>query len=105
MPHLVAKGYIQCTGIDFNEVFALVVHKGWEVHHMDVKSAFLNGIIKKEVYIQQPPGFIIPGGESKVLHLRKVLYGLRQASRAWDAKLNATLWSLGFQRSSSEHGV
>jgi hypothetical protein len=66
---LVAKGYVQCAGIDFDEVFApvarlesvrmmvaLAAHEGWEVHHMDVNSAFLNGVIEEEVYVQQPPG-------------------------------------------------
>ena len=49
---------------------------------MDVKSAFLNGDLKEEVYVHQPPGFAIPGKEGKVLRLRKALYGLRQAPRA-----------------------
>jgi hypothetical protein len=115
---LVAKGYIQRADIDFDKVFApvarlesvrmmvaLVAHEGWEVHHMDIKSVFLNDIIKEEVYVQQSLGFIIPGSESKVLRLRKVLYGLRQAPRAWNAKLDATMGSLHFQRSSSEHGI
>ncbi|WVZ80043.1 LOW QUALITY PROTEIN: hypothetical protein U9M48_027558 [Paspalum notatum var. saurae] len=115
---LVAKGYVQRTGIDFDEVFALVarmesvrallalaVHQGHEVHHMDVKSVFLNGDLKEEVFVSQPPGFIIKGSEHKVLHLHKALYGLRQAPRAWNAKLDASLGSLGFQRSSSEHGI
>jgi hypothetical protein len=66
---LVAKGYAQQQGVDFEEVFApvarmetvrlllaLAAHSGWEVHHMDVKSAFLNGILSEEVYVQQPPG-------------------------------------------------
>jgi hypothetical protein len=113
---LMAKGYVQ--HVDIDEVFApvarlelvrmmvvLAVHEGWEVHQMDVKSAFLNGIIKEEVYVQQPPFFIIPGSKRKVLRLRKALYGLRQAPRAWNAKLDATMGSLGFQRSSSDHGV
>jgi hypothetical protein len=52
------------------------------VHHMDVKSAFLNGMIKEEVYVQQPPGFIIFDNKGKVLRLYKVLYGLRQAPMA-----------------------
>ena len=52
------------------------------MHHMDVKSAFLNGDLKEEVYIHQPPGFVILGKENKVLRLRKALYGLRQAPRA-----------------------
>lgn len=115
---LVAKGYVQRAGIDYEEVFApvarlesvrmmvaLAAHERWEVHHMDVKSAFLNGELKEEVYVEQPPGFVVAGNEHKVLRLRKALYGLRQAPRAWNAKLDDTLMSLGFQRSSSEHGV
>ena len=89
---LVAKGYVQRPGIDFEEVFAPVAplesvrlllavaaHESWEVHHMDVKSAFLNGDLQEEVYVSQPAGFIIQGAEHKVLKLKKVLYGLRQA--------------------------
>jgi hypothetical protein len=88
---LLAKGYVQRANIDFNEVFALVahlesvcmmvalaVHEGWEAHHMDVKSTFLNDMIKEEVYIQQTPTFIILDSESKVQHLCKTLYGLWQ---------------------------
>jgi hypothetical protein len=97
---LVAKGYAQRQGVDFNEVFApvarietvrvllaLAAQNGWEVHHMDVKSAFLNGDLLETVYVQQPLGFIVGKGD-KVLKLRKALYGLRQAPRAWNAKLD-----------------
>src|SRR5688572_28157620 len=70
--------------------------QGWHVHHMDVKSAFLNSDLKEEVYVHQPPGFAIPGKEGKVLRLRKALYGLRQAPRAWNAKLDSTLKGMGF---------
>jgi hypothetical protein len=59
---------------------ALAAHKGWEVHHMDVKSAFLNGDLQEEVYIEQPTCFIVAGKEHKVLKLKKALYGLHQAS-------------------------
>jgi len=89
---LVAKGYAQRQGIDFDEVFApiarietvrvllaLAAHGSWEVHHMDVKSAFLNGDLTEMVFVQQPPGFII-GDSDKVLKLKKVLYGLRGTS-------------------------
>jgi hypothetical protein len=72
---------------------------------MDVKSAFLNGDLQEEVYVAQPPGFVLEGQESKVLRLCKALYGLRQAPRAWNTKLDSTLLSLGFQRSPSEHVV
>jgi len=115
---LVAKGYVQRAGVDFDEVFApvarmesirtllaLAAHEGWKVHHMDVKSAFLNGGLREEVYVSHPPGFIIGNDDGKVLRLRKALYGLRQAPRAWNAKLDASMISLGFQRSSSEHGI
>jgi hypothetical protein len=115
---LVAKGYVQRQGIDFNEVFApvarlesvrlLLAHaanEGWAVHHMDVKSASLNGELREEVYVEQPPGFVLKGHEGKVLHLIKVLYGLRQAPRAWYAKIDSSLLGLGFQRSNSEHTV
>ncbi|RLN39601.1 hypothetical protein C2845_PM01G10330 [Panicum miliaceum] len=115
---LVAKGYVQRPGIDFDEVFAPVARlesvrlllavaaqEGWEVHHMDVKSAFLNGDLAEEVYVAQPAGFVAGGAEHKVLKLRKALYGLRQAPRAWNAKLDNILLSLGFQKSTAEHGV
>ena len=87
---LVAKGYVQHAGIDFDEVFApvariesirlllaLAAHRGWQVHHMDVKSTFLNGVLKEEVYVSQSAGFIVDGAEHKVLHLRKALYDLK----------------------------
>uniref|UniRef100_A0ACD5WYF1 Uncharacterized protein n=1 Tax=Avena sativa TaxID=4498 RepID=A0ACD5WYF1_AVESA len=115
---LVAKGYVQRQGIDFEEVFApvarmetvrlllaLAAHSRWEVHHMDVKSAFLNGDLIEEVYVQQPPGFVDSGNEDKVLKLKKALYGLRQAPRAWNAKLDASLASLGFERCPLEHAL
>jgi hypothetical protein len=72
---------------------------------MDVKRVFLNCVIKEEVYVQQASGFIIAGQEEKVLRLRKALYGLRQAPRAWNVKLDDTLVSLSFHKSISEHGV
>jgi hypothetical protein len=57
-------------------LLALAAQERWEVHHMDVKSPFLNGKLKEEVYIKQPPGFVIAGKEEKVLRLHKALYGL-----------------------------
>jgi hypothetical protein len=59
-------------------LFALAAQEGWLIYHMDVKSAFLNGDLKEEVYANQSPGFAIPGKEGKVLCLRNALYGLRQ---------------------------
>jgi hypothetical protein len=96
---LVACGFVQQEGIDFDEIFAPIAHmesmrlllalaaqKGWQVHHMDVKSTFLNGDLKEEVYVRQPAGFIVAGQEGKVLRLRKALYGLRQAPRGMEFK-------------------
>ncbi|KAF0903977.1 hypothetical protein E2562_030109 [Oryza meyeriana var. granulata] len=54
-------------------LLAVAAHAGWSVHHMDVKSAFLNGELAEEVYVQQPPGFVIDGQEHKVYRLRKAL--------------------------------
>ena len=92
---LVARGFVQQEGIDYDDAFApvarmesvrvllaLAAQEGWGVHHMDVKSAFLNGDLKEEVYVRQPPGFAILGEEGKVYHLRKALYGPRKAPRA-----------------------
>jgi hypothetical protein len=83
-------------------LLALVIHEGWQVHHMDVKSTFLNGNLKEEVYMRQPPGFTVAEEEGKVYHLRKVLYGLQQALRTWNAKLDATLKKMGFKQSAHE---
>lgn len=115
---LVAKGFVQKKGIDFEEAFApvarmetvrllvaLAAQEGWEVHHMDVKSAFLNGELQEDVYVCQAPGYEEEGKEYKVLKLQKALYGLRQAPRAWNIKLDASLMSLGFARCLLEHGV
>ncbi|GJT29987.1 ribonuclease H-like domain, reverse transcriptase, RNA-dependent DNA polymerase [Tanacetum coccineum] len=102
--HLVAKGYVQQLGIDFDEVFtpvvrletirvsiALAAEKGWKVHHLDVKTDFLHGELKEEVYVIQPRGFEKLGDEKKVYKLAKSLYDLRQALRAWNIKLDNTL--------------
>ncbi|GJV63637.1 ribonuclease H-like domain, reverse transcriptase, RNA-dependent DNA polymerase [Tanacetum coccineum] len=108
---LVAKGYIQQHGIDFEEVFApvarmetirlllaIAANNKWEVHHLDVKSAFLHGDLKEEVYVTQPEGFVKRQDNGKVYRLIKVLYGLRQAPRAWNIKLDNTLKSLNFKK-------
>ncbi|KAI3813170.1 hypothetical protein L1987_17887 [Smallanthus sonchifolius] len=115
---LVAKGYVQRQGIDFEEVFAPVArietvrlilavaaYNEWEVHHLDVKSAFLHGDLMEEVYVSQPEGFVKTGSEGKVYKLSKALYGLRQAPRAWNMKLDHTLKSLGFEKCNLEQAV
>lgn len=115
---IVAKEYVQKWGVDFEEIFApvtrletvrlllaLAAKHGWEVHHLDVKTAFLNGDIQEEVYVCQPDGFVIKDKEHLVYRLIKALYGLRQAPRAWYAKLSKNLESLGFNRCPYEHAV
>ncbi|KAJ0491190.1 putative RNA-directed DNA polymerase [Helianthus annuus] len=115
---LVAKGYVQQKGVDFDDVFAPVARletirlllalaaKGnWLVHHLDVKSAFLNGELKEEVYVTQPSGFEVKGKEDMVYRLHKALYGLRQAPRAWNTKLDRSLKELGFSRCNQEQAV
>ncbi|GJZ70463.1 retrovirus-related pol polyprotein from transposon TNT 1-94 [Tanacetum coccineum] len=99
-PRLVAKGYRQEEGIYFEEFFALVVrleavrmfvaytaHKNFTIYHMDVKTAFLNGPLKEEVYVSQPDEFVDPDFPNHVYKLKKALYGLKQALRAWYDKL------------------
>ena len=75
------------------------------MHHLDVKSAFLNGEIEEEIYVHQPEGFIKKGKEDYVLRLKKALYGLKQAPRAWNYKLDCILKSMGFIRSIGDQAV
>lgn len=115
---LVTKVYIQKHDIDYEEVFApvtrlktvrlllaLAARNNWKVHHLDVKSAFLNGELQEEVYVSQPKGYVKKGQESKVYRLLKALYGLRQAPRAWYTQLNKCLTRLGFVMCPYEHAV
>ncbi|GJS31768.1 retrovirus-related pol polyprotein from transposon TNT 1-94 [Tanacetum coccineum] len=110
---LVAKGYAQKEGIDFEESFAPVArleavrlfiayaaHKSFTVYQMDVKTTFLYGPLKEEVYVNQPYGFVDPYRPDQVYHLKKALYGLKQAPRAWYDKLSNFLVSKGFLKGS-----
>ncbi|KAL4580126.1 hypothetical protein LXL04_016306 [Taraxacum kok-saghyz] len=78
---------------------------GWRVHHLDVKSAFLNGNLEEEVYVTQPEGFEKKGEINKVYKLSKALYGLKQATRAWNSCLDKYLKILGFNRCPLEYSV
>ncbi|KAK2426495.1 hypothetical protein QL285_025158 [Trifolium repens] len=112
---LVVKGYAQIFGVDFSEtfapvarldtirlLFALAAQNGWVIHQMDVKSAFLNGYLEEEIFVEQPEGFIVQGHEEKVYKLNKALYGLKQAPRSWYSRIDAHLVNLGFEKSPSE---
>nr|GFB47588.1 copia protein [Tanacetum cinerariifolium] len=113
---LVAKGYAQEEGIDFKESFAPVVrlevvrifiayaaHKSFLICQMDVKTTFLNGPLKEEVYVAQPDGFVDIDHPEKVYRLRKALYGLKQAPRAWYDELSKFLISKGFTKGLQIH--
>ncbi|GJX96573.1 putative ribonuclease H-like domain-containing protein, partial [Tanacetum coccineum] len=108
---LVAQGYTQEEGIDYDEVFAPVTRieairfflayasfKDFVVYQMDVKSAFLYGKIKEEVYVYQPPGFEDPNFPDRVYKVENALYRLHQAPRAWYESLSTYLLDNGFQR-------
>ncbi|GKF23929.1 putative ribonuclease H-like domain-containing protein, partial [Tanacetum coccineum] len=108
---LIAQGFRQEEGIDYDEVFAPVAkieairlflsfasYMGFTVYQMDVKSAFLYGTIGEEVYVQQPPGFVDPAHPTKVYKVIKALYGLHQAPRAWYETLYSFLLENGFRR-------
>ncbi|KAJ9558089.1 hypothetical protein OSB04_012703 [Centaurea solstitialis] len=108
---LVAQGYRQEEGIDYDETFAPVArleairlflafaaHMNFKVYQMDIKNAFLNGKLNEEVYLAQPPGFVDPKFPDHVYKLNKALYGLKQAPRAWYDTLSTFLLSKGFVR-------
>jgi hypothetical protein len=112
----VAKGYEQIEGIDFQEVFApssryatlraliaLSASEGLHLHLLDIRTAFLNGLLEEEVWIQQPLGF--EEDPEKACHLFKTLYGLKQAPRAWYLRLKQVLTSLGCTPSQADPGL
>jgi hypothetical protein len=107
---LFLKGFSQKEGIDYEETFAPVarleairillafsVAKGFKLHQIDVKSAFLNGVLQEEVYVRQPPGFESGKYPHRVYKLRKALYGLKQTPRAWYGRLRGFLFERGFE--------
>ncbi|GJY94498.1 retrovirus-related pol polyprotein from transposon TNT 1-94 [Tanacetum coccineum] len=110
---LVARGYSQEEGIDFEESFSLVArleairiflafaaHMNMVVYQTDVKTAFLNGNLREEVYVSQPDGFVDKDNPNHVYKLKKALYGLKQAPRAWYDMLSSFLISQDFSKGS-----
>jgi hypothetical protein len=107
----VDRGFSQKEGEDYDKKFSLVsrytsiraiislaTSMGWSLHQMDVKTTFLNGAIKEEVYIEQPQDFEVHSRDTRVCRLNKYLYGLKQAPRAWYAIIDNYLTRLGFSK-------
>ena len=112
---LVAKGYKQISGIDFHETFSpvakqstlrllltLAASRNLEIRNIDIKTAFLNGNLDEEIFMEMPPGYRLDG---KVWKLKKTLYGLKQAPRAWHKRLTEELEKLGFSCSCADPGL
>ncbi|RVX10349.1 Retrovirus-related Pol polyprotein from transposon RE1 [Vitis vinifera] len=113
---LVAKGFTQTYGIDYQETFApvakinsirvllyLTVNSNWPLHQLDVKNAFLNGDLEEEVFMSPPPGFEESFGVGKVCKLKKSLYGLKQSPRAWFERLGKVIKHYGYTQSQADH--
>jgi hypothetical protein len=115
---LVAKGFTQQEGIDYEETFspvvrfasirillAIVAHMDLELHQMVVKTAFLNGELDEEIYIDQPKGFQVIGQERKVCRLQRSIYGLKQSSRQWYFRFHQAVTSNDFVMMEEDHCV
>ena len=110
---LVARGFQQEYGRDYDETFAPVAHmttvrtllavasvRAWSISQLDVKNAFLNGELREEVYMRPPPGYLVP--EGMVCRLRRSLYGLKQAPRAWFQRFASVIIAAGFSPSNHD---
>jgi Reverse transcriptase (RNA-dependent DNA polymerase) len=106
---LVANGQHQKHGIDYSETFApttnmttictvltMAARHNWEIHQVDIKSAYLNAELHEDIYMHAPPGYLKPEDKGKVLKLRQSLYGLKQAGYEWSEELEKFFLKFGF---------
>ena len=115
---LVARGFRQRFGLDYEDTFSpvvkpttirlllsLAVTRGWFLRQLDVQNAFLHGVLAEEVYMRQPPGFSDPDRPDHLCRLSKAIYGLKQAPRAWHARLAMALRAHGFASSTADSSL
>jgi reverse transcriptase-like protein len=113
---VIAQGFTQIENIDYDETFApvakftslctilaIAAEEDLEVHQMDVKSAYLNGVLKEEIFMEPPPGFDVP--EGMVLCLVKAVYGTKQGGRIWYENIRSKLEAMGYKRTEADHAV
>ncbi|RVW69268.1 Copia protein [Vitis vinifera] len=113
---LVARGFTQSYGIDYQETFApvaklntirillsLAVNQDWCLQQLDIKNAFLNGDLEEEVYMEIPPGFEESMAKNQVCKLQKSLYGLKQSPRAWFDRFTKAVLKLGYKQGQADH--
>lgn len=115
---IVAQGYAQIPGIEYDEVYAPVSRyatirtlmtiagrDGLLLKHLDVKTAYLNSEIDEEIYMYQPKGYEVPGKEKKVCRLIRSIYGLKQSARCWNLKITEILKNLGFTKGTTDECI